>query len=110
MANGSRTGGPPGRQTPAALLHLFRRCEEQPCPPRKQTKTADGSNRPQPTEICKCEEIQTSAKQHYPGKQQQARAAIDRAVQGKHEKSDCMDELIKDGLAPNIEHSARFES
>src|SRR5439155_2526015 len=64
----------PKTATVAVSLQSLRRCEEQPCPTRKETKTAHRSNRPQPTEICECKQIQAPAKQHYPGKQEPARA------------------------------------
>jgi hypothetical protein len=89
---------------------LFWRCKNQPGPPDKETKTTYRSNRAQPAEICKRKQIQAPAKQQNPDEEQPACAAIDGPVKRKHEKRNCVYELIKDRLVPNIEHSARLQS
>jgi hypothetical protein len=83
--------------------------ESQPRPPRKETKTTYGSNRPEPTEICQRKQIQAPAKQQNPDKQQQARAAVDRPVKRENEQRDRVNEMIKHRLVPNIDHPPPFK-
>ena len=70
------------RQGYGLATRLFRRGESQPRPPRKETKTTYGSNRPEPIPRLRDQrkQIQAPAKQQNPDKQQQARAAVDRPV------------------------------
>ena len=96
------------RQGYGLARRLFRRGESQPRPPRKETKTTYGSNRPEPTKVCQRKHIQAPAKQQNPNKQQQARAAVDRPVERENEQRDRVYEMIKHRLVPNIDHSACF--
>ena len=96
------------RQGYGLARRLFWRCENQPRPPRKETKTTYGSNRPEPTEVCQRKHIQAPAKQQNPNKQQQACAAIDRTVKRENEQRDRVNEMIEHRLIPDIEHSACF--
>ena len=97
------------RQGYGLATRLSRRGESQPRPPRKETKTTYGSNRPEPTQICQRKHIQAPAKQQNPCKQQQARAAIDGPVERKHEERNCMYELVKHRLVPGIDHPPPFK-
>ena len=97
------------RQGYGLARRLFRRGDSQPRPPRKETKTTYGSNRPEPTEICQRKQIQAAAKQQNPDKQQQARAAIDRTVKRENEQRDRVNEMIKHRLVPNIDHPPPFK-
>jgi hypothetical protein len=100
------------RQGYGLARRLFRRGESQPRPPRKETKTTYGSNRPEPIPRLRDQRkhIQAPAKQQNPDKQQQARTAVDRPVERENEQRDRVNEMIKHRLVPDIEHSARFES
>ena len=97
------------RQGYGLARRLFRRGESQPRPPRKETKTTYGSNRPEPTEICQRKHIQAPAKQQNPDKQQQARATVDRTVKRENEQGDRVNEMIKHRLVPNIDHPPPFK-
>lgn len=93
-------------------MQLFWRRKEEPCPPGEETEAAYGSNWPQPVPrlLDKSKQIQAPAKQQYSSQQQPACAAIHAPAQSKRKKSDRVDELVKDSLIPNLDHSARFES
>src|SRR5262249_11158712 len=100
------------RQTAAARVvmdDLFCRCKNQPRPTSEETKTANGSNRTQPTEICERKHIQAPAEEQNPREEQPARAAIDAAVQCENEQRNRVNEMIKHGLVPHVQHAARFE-
>ena len=97
------------RQGYGLARRLFRRGESQPRPPRKETKTTYGSNRPEPTEICQRKHIQAPAKQQNPNKQQQARAAVDRPVERETKQGDRVSEMIKHRLIPPIDHPPPFK-
>src|SRR5262249_40047141 len=103
---------------------LFCRCKNQPRPtseetktangsnptqPTKETKPANGSNRTQPTKICQRKRIQPPAEEQNPREEQPARAAIDAAVQCENEQRNRVNEMIKHGLVPHVQHAARFE-
>src|SRR6266576_114524 len=97
------------RQDYGLARRLSRRGESQPRPPRKETKTTYGSNRPEPTEVCQRKHIQAPAKQQNPCKQQPACAAIDRTIKCENEQRDGVYELIKHGPVPNIDHPPPFK-
>jgi hypothetical protein len=54
------------------------RRNDQPCPPCKETKAADGSNSTEPSKIRQRHEIQAPAEKEDPGEKQPPSAAIDR--------------------------------
>jgi|SRR6476660_6083939 len=97
------------RQGYGVTTRLFRRCESQPRPPHKETKTTYGSNRPEPTEICQRKQIQAPAKQQNPDKQQPACAAVDRTVKRENEQGDRVNKMIKHRLVPHIDHPPPFK-
>src|SRR5262245_9877288 len=88
---------------------LFCRCKNQPRPTSEETKTANGSNRTQPTEICERKHIQAPAEEQNPREEQPARATTDGSVERKYQKRNCMYELVKYRLVPHIKHSPRLK-
>ena len=99
------------RQGYGQATRLFRRRESQPGPPRKETKTTYGSNRPEPIPRLRDQrhQIEASAEKENPGKEQPPRAPIHRAVKRENEQRDRVNEMIKHRLVPHIDHPPPFK-
>src|SRR6266487_5576379 len=101
----------PTKQPTRLPLQLsLRRHDDQPRPASKETKATNRSNKAKPAQICQRHEIQAPAEKEDPGKEQPPRAAINGTEKRENEKRYRMNEMIKDGLVPDIQHAAPFES
>src|SRR4029077_20043004 len=94
------------------LQQSLRRRDDQPRPASKETKATNRSNNAKPVPRLRDQrhEIQAPAEKQDPRKQQPPRAAINGTEKRENEQRDRVNEMIKNGLVPGIQHAAPFES
>src|SRR5436190_15159602 len=96
--------------TGAVALQLLGRHDDQPRPAGEEAEAAEGSDSTEPAQICERQQIETSAEKKNPRKEQPPGTAIDVPVKRENEQRDRMNEMIKDGVVPDGQHSRQFES
>ena len=88
---------------------LRTRCNRKPRPTCKKAETPDGGNRSEPAKVCERHGVQTAAKNENTRKQQPPCTAVGGGVKRKHQKRKRVNEMIKHGFVPHVEHAMCLE-